>query len=139
MLRDAGMQTAVIDTNIDTVRSLASSKRPAIYGDATRRDVLEQAGVPRAVHLIVTLPHTEGRAALVMAARELSPTINIAVRARYLAERDALARAGANAVVYEEGEAGLALARHVLEHRQLPPQQIDQVLSAVRKVWLMQP
>jgi CPA2 family monovalent cation:H+ antiporter-2 len=139
MLRDAGMQTAVIDTNIDTVRSLASSKRPAIYGDATRRDVLEQAGVARAVHLIVTLPHTEGRAALVMAARELSPTINIAVRARYLAERDALARAGANAVVYEEGEAGIALARHVLEHRQLPPQQIDQVLSAVRKVWLMQP
>ncbi|MBY0261442.1 MAG: cation:proton antiporter [Phycisphaerales bacterium] len=135
LLRDAGMRTVVVDTNIDTVQSLARSGRPAIYGDAARREVLEQAGVRFAAHLIVALPHTEGRVAVVLAARELSPTVEITVRARYLAERDALLQAGANAAVFEEGEAGVALARRVLVMRGTPADQIDTLLLAVRRLW----
>jgi monovalent cation:H+ antiporter-2, CPA2 family len=137
LLRDAGIQTVVIDMNIDTIQSLAASGRPAIYGDATRRDVLEQAGIRKAIHLVVSLPHKDGRGPLVQAARELNPTVEITVRARYLAERDVLYNAGATKVVYEEGEAGVALARHVLERRGVEPPQIEKLLSAVRKVWHM--
>lgn len=135
MLRDAGMQTAVVDMNIDTVQSLVKAGRPAIYGDATRREVLEQAGIRKAVHLIVTLPHTEGRGSLVLVARELNPTVEITVRARYIAERDGLMNAGANNVVFEEGEAGIRLARHVMERRGLNAAAIDKVLAAVRTLW----
>ncbi|MFO0831456.1 MAG: cation:proton antiporter [Phycisphaerales bacterium] len=137
MLRDAGLQTAIVDMNIDTVQSLAKAGRAAIYGDASRREVLTQAGAARAVHLVVTLPHTEGRTALVLAARELSPTVEITVRARYLAEREALTKAGANKVVFEEGEAGIALARHVLESRRIEPAMIEKLLKAVRRMWNM--
>ncbi len=138
MIRDAGLATVIIDMNIDTVRSLAATGRAAIYGDATRRDLLEQAGIRKAQHLVVTLPDSSGRAALVMAARELSPTVEITVRARHLAEREPLAQAGAAKVVFEEGEAGVALARHVLERRGLDAAKIDQVLMAVRRLWKMQ-
>lgn len=137
MLRDGGLQTVIIDTNFDTIESLVRSGRSAIFGDATRREVLEHAGVRRAVHLIISLPHKEGRSAVVLAARELSPSIEITVRARYLAERDGLVNAGASRVVYEEGEAGVALARHVLERRGLEPAAIDKVLGAVRTIWKM--
>jgi CPA2 family monovalent cation:H+ antiporter-2 len=135
MLRDAGMQTAIIDMNIDTVQTLASGGRPAIYGDATRREVLEHAGLRRASHLVVTLPHSEGRTTVVMTAREMNPEVEITVRARYLAEREPLLKAGANWVVYEEGEAGLALARRVLERRGLDEASVAKLLAAVRSIW----
>jgi CPA2 family monovalent cation:H+ antiporter-2 len=138
MIRDAGLATVIVDMNIDTVRSLASSGRVAIYGDATRREVLEQAGIRKAQHLVVTLPDSSGRASLVMAARELSPAVEITVRARHLAEREPLVQAGAAKVVFEEGEAGVALARHVLERRGLEAAKIHQVLVAVRRLWKMQ-
>jgi len=135
LLRDAGMQTVIVDTNIDTARALAKSNRAAIFGDATRREVLDQAGVRRAVHLVVTLPRSEGRAGLVMAARELNPSIEVTVRARYLAERETLEQAGASTIVFEEGEAGVALARHVMERRGVDPATIEKLLSAVRRLW----
>ncbi len=138
LLRDAGIQTVIVDMNIDTVRSLSASGRTAIYGDATRREVLEQAGIRHAAHLVVSLPHTDGRVPLVMAARELNPTVEITVRARYLAEREALQNAGATRVVFEEGEAGVALARQVLEQRGVARDQVDKLLHAVRQVWKMQ-
>ncbi|HYE02545.1 MAG TPA: NAD(P)-binding protein, partial [Phycisphaerales bacterium] len=138
LLRDAGVQTVIVDMNIDTVRALTRSGRLAIYGDATRREVLEHAGIRRAVHLVVTLPSATGRGALVLTARELSPEVEIIVRARHLAERESLLQAGAGRIIFEEGEAGIALARHVMERRGLDRQTIDGLLGAVRKVWRME-
>jgi hypothetical protein len=40
-------------------------------------------------------------------------------------------------VVSEEGESGVALARHVLERRGLEPQQVEKLLAAVRRIWSM--
>jgi CPA2 family monovalent cation:H+ antiporter-2 len=137
LVRDVGVETLIIDMNIDTVRSLTKSRRPAIYGDATRHEVLEQAGVGHATALVVTLPHSAGREDLVRAARELNPRVEILVRARYLEEREALQNAGATRIVYEEGEAGVALARAVLERRALEPAQITKLLTAVRQIWKM--
>lgn len=137
LVRDAGFQTSIIDMNIDTVQSLAKSKRVAIYGDATRREVLDHAGIAKAVHLVVTLPHTSGRSALVLAAREINPTIDITVRARYLNEREPLKQAGTNWIVYEEGESGVALARHVMEKRGVEKATIEKLLGSIRTLWKM--
>ena len=139
LLRDAGLETAIVDMNIDTIRQLQAKGRIAVYGDASRREVLEQAGIRDAVHLVLSLPNSEERGSLVMLARELSPAIEITARARYLAEREVLIRAGANTVISEEGESGIALARRVLERRGLEPEQIEKLLSAVRRIWSMNP
>ncbi len=116
LLREAGLQTTIIDLNMDTVAELKSQGRAAIFGDASHASILEQAGVARASHLILTLPHAAERAAIVTAARDLSPNrdMRILVRARYLAERDDLEQAGATAAVFEEAEAAVGLARLVL-------------------------
>ncbi len=137
LLRDAGMETAVIEMNMHTVRMLNASGRIAVYGDGGHPEILESAGVRRAVHLVITLPHLSNRAALVLAARELNPAIEITVRARYLSEREALAAAGASKSVYEEGEAGVALARHVMERRGMDSAIIERLLGSVRSLWKM--
>ena len=137
MLRDAKMDTVVIDMNVATVQSLAKSGRAAMYGDATQAAILEEAGIARATHLIVTLPGAEGLASLVLMARELNAGIEVIVRTRYLADGDGLRAAGATHVVFDEGETGVALARHVLERRGVEASLVNRVLEAIRKTWNM--
>ncbi|MBX3378304.1 MAG: cation:proton antiporter [Phycisphaeraceae bacterium] len=137
LLRDAGFHTVIIELNMETVESLQKQGRSAIFGDASHPEVLEQAGIRQAVHLVVTLPHSAMRGELVLAAKQLNPAVEVTVRARYLAEHDALKVAGANAVVYEEGEAGIALARQVMERRGLDERTIDKMLESLRLIWGM--
>jgi CPA2 family monovalent cation:H+ antiporter-2 len=137
LLRDAGLHTVIVDLNMDTVQSLTRSGRTAIYGDASRGEVLSQAGIRKAAHLVLTMPHSAANAHLVHVARELNPKVEVTVRARYLAERDTLSRAGVNRVVFDEGEAGVELARHIMEQRQVEPATSERLLDAIRKLWGM--
>jgi CPA2 family monovalent cation:H+ antiporter-2 len=114
LLRDAGLRTVIIDLNMDTISSLKSEGVDALYGDASHESILEQAGIKQASHLAVTLPHSSDRLAVVATARTLNPTLRILVRAHYMREREDLEQAGANAAVFEEAEAAVALARLVL-------------------------
>jgi CPA2 family monovalent cation:H+ antiporter-2 len=114
LIRQAGLPTVVIDLNLDTVNELAQEGRPALFGDASHADILKHAGIERASHLVVTLPHSVNRGPLIAAARRLNPRLQILVRARYLRERADLEQAGASAACYEEAEAAVALARCVL-------------------------
>ncbi len=114
LLRERGFETVIIDMNADTVLELQRQGRRAIYGDATNSEVLEQAGVERASHLIITLPEAPDRAAAVASARHANENIRILVRARFLREQDALTQVGANAAIFDESEAAVALARLVL-------------------------
>lgn len=114
LLRDAGMQTVIIDMNMDTVREVNKNGQLAIYGDGSREAILEQAGIGRASHLVITLPQSSNAGSIIVAARNQNPKIRILVRARYLGERRHLEQAGASAAVFEEGEAAVALARLVL-------------------------
>lgn len=137
MLRDAQMQTVIIDMNVETVRKLTKTGRAAIYGDATHHTILEEAGIARASHLVITLPVVEGLSELVMTARELNPSIEITVRTRYLAEGEGLRDAGVTFVVFEEGEVGVALARRVLERRNVDSALVERVLTGIRTSWRM--
>jgi CPA2 family monovalent cation:H+ antiporter-2 len=114
LLVDAGLTTVVIDMNMDTVSDLSAQGQAAIFGDAGREAILEQAGMKRASHLVLTLPHSAARVAVVAAARNLNAQARILVRAHYLREREDLERVGATAAVFEEAEAAIALARLVL-------------------------
>jgi CPA2 family monovalent cation:H+ antiporter-2 len=137
LLRDSGMETVIVDLNMDTVTALTKAGRISIFGDATRRAILEQAGVGRAIHLVIALPHAAERTPIVLMARELSQSIDIIVRAHYLRERDDLERAGANNVVFEEGEAGIAMARHVMQKRGVEKASIERMLAALRRIWVL--
>ena len=135
LLRDAGLRTVIIETNLETVEQVHRAGGNAIYGDATSQEILDQAGVQRAVHFVVTAPDPSVCVATVAAAHELNPRLEITARAKYLQQRDALKTAGATTVIVEEGEGGLALARHVLARRQLDPALTDRLLASLRKVW----
>jgi CPA2 family monovalent cation:H+ antiporter-2 len=139
LLRDTGLETCIVDLNMDTIRSLTERDRLAIYGDAGQADILMQAGIRRAGYLVVTLPHAESRAPLVLAARAINPNLQVIVRARYLQERASLEQAGATTMVFEEGEAGIAMAQQILQHRGVDAQTTAKLLAALRTMWTLTP
>jgi CPA2 family monovalent cation:H+ antiporter-2 len=114
VLSETGIDTVVVDLNMDTIAEREAAGKRALYGDASQPGILEQAGIARAQYLIVTLPHSVNRTPLIATARQLSPRCRIFVRARYLREGAELVQAGANAACFEEAEAAVALTSRVL-------------------------
>ena len=131
-LRQAGTRTVVIDLNMDSVAEIRAASRQAIFGDASHADILREAGVERASHLVVTLPHSVNRTPMIAAARQLNPGCRIFVRARYLRERGDLELVGTSAVCYEEVEAAVALTSLVLEDLKAGPDRIAEHARRVR-------
>lgn len=116
ILRQGGLETVIVDLNMETIQSLTAQDRTAIYGDAFNIEVLSQA-LPNATHLIITLPHSANRAPLIAAAKLINPDLKVFVRARYVAERKELEQVGADAACFEEAEVAVALSRLILTDR----------------------
>lgn len=132
LLREAGVRSVVIDLNMDTISSLHAEEQDAIFGDASQEAILEQAGMHRASHLILTIPDPAARLAVITAARNLNAKAQILVRAHYLREREDLEEAGATAAVFEENEAAIALARLVLTNTGAHRSQVEAKIRDLR-------
>ena len=80
-----------------------------LFGDGTRREVLEEVGVDRArvVVFAIASPADERRG--VTMARHLSPSVRIVVRTRWVLAIEDLMKLGANEVVVDEFESSLEL------------------------------
>ena len=137
ILRKGGLQTVVVDMNMDTVQSLTRQGRHAIYGDAFNIEIMHQA-LPRATHLVIALPHSQNRNPLITAAKLINPDIKVFVRARYLEEQTELVQAGTDAAIYEEAEASVALARLVLFDRGLSEADIRRETTRIRQELIAQ-
>src|SRR5690606_26024330 len=114
LLRQADFETVVIDLNMDVVAALTAEGRNAIFGDAGHRELLMQAGVGKASHVILTAPHAQNRIALIAAARSINPDVRLLVRTRYLKEEEQARQYGAHETVVDEVESAVALAERVL-------------------------
>lgn len=75
----------IIESNIDTVAELEEDYE-ILFGDATESVILEEAGIKEAAYLIITIPDTENAVAIIDAARNINPKIQIITRVSYLSE-----------------------------------------------------
>lgn len=132
ILIDNGIQPVVLDMNIDTVKKLTAEGRHAIYGDAVKVEILRHAELESAAGLIISSSTAEA-AGIIKAARELNPNLRILTRANYLAESEALRKAGANAIFSNEGEVALSMADFLMEQLGATDEQIDRERDRVRK------
>jgi CPA2 family monovalent cation:H+ antiporter-2 len=135
ILRDGGVETVVVDLNMNTVQALKRDGRAALFGDAFNVEVMHQA-LPRATHLIITLPHSANRNPLIAAAKLINPAIKVFVRARYIAEKEELTQVGADGAVFEEAEAAVALSRLVLFDRGADPETVRRESTRIRQQFL---
>jgi CPA2 family monovalent cation:H+ antiporter-2 len=115
LLRSFGIEPVVIDLNLATVERLKAIRIAAVYGDASRSEVLEAAGIRSVSFLLVTQPDQQGRLGVINAARRINPNLTVLVRARYLTEEEKLKSAGATEVFTEETTVAVSLAQRLLQ------------------------
>ncbi|MGE3842749.1 MAG: cation:proton antiporter [Vicinamibacterales bacterium] len=139
LLRDNGIRSCVIELNMDAVRALKQEGIDAVYGDATRVDTLEAAGVGRAASLVLGSAGMANSAEVIRAARDSNANIRVLARASYLRDVGPLREAGANSVYSGEGEVALAFIEDILESLGATPEQIDRERARAHrelgKVW----
>jgi monovalent cation:H+ antiporter-2, CPA2 family len=133
ILQRFGVEQVVIDLNLDTVRDLTSDGKLAIYGDATRRDILKAAGIENAKYLLVTLPDFLVRTLVIITAREMNADVRVFVRARYLNERAWLEEIGVDQICTEEAEAALGLAVMLLQEVGADKQAIESEIAQLHE------
>jgi len=107
------------------VRALKDEGVDAIYGDATRRETMEAAGVAHASTLILSSAGMTDSDEVIRMARGLNPDIRVLARAPYLRDLPVLKAAGADRVYSAEGEVALALIEDILDTLGATSEQID--------------
>jgi CPA2 family monovalent cation:H+ antiporter-2 len=132
LLRERGIEPTIIEMNIETHRRLRSLGYPVVYGDANRRETLEEAGLAGATSLILSASGSEGALEAIRIARELNPEIQVVARADYLGQTESMRKAGADEVFSGEGEVALAMTDSILRQLGATPAQMDEERARIR-------
>jgi CPA2 family monovalent cation:H+ antiporter-2 len=120
VLKEAAIRFVVIELNSETVKRARREGVPIFYGDASRREVLEHAGIERARLVAFAISDPEAQRRAVRAARRLNPTVEVVVRTRRITEIEELRRLGADEVVAEEFETAIEIFTRVLQRYHVP-------------------
>lgn len=108
MKRD--VQFVVIDNDPKTIESLVELKCLYIFDDATKEEVMVQAGLKEAKGIITTLSTDADNVFVVLTARQLNPDIHIISRFYEKSSEKKLIRAGANQIVSPDEIGGKKMA-----------------------------
>jgi voltage-gated potassium channel len=107
-------QIVVVDASAEAVKAANDAGLSAIQGDATRREVLENASVPTAAKLIVATNDDARTALVTLTARKLNRTAAIVAAVRESENADLIEQSGADTVITGAESAGrlLGIAAH---------------------------
>jgi glutathione-regulated potassium-efflux system ancillary protein KefC len=105
----------VLDHDPDQIELLRKFGYEVFYGDATRIDLLEAAGIAKATALVIAIDNVDDSLALVDAVRERLPSLTILTRARNVSHYYELLDCGVTLIERETFEASLQLGTKVLQ------------------------
>jgi monovalent cation:H+ antiporter-2, CPA2 family len=105
----------VIDQSESRVQLLRDQGIPYVYGNAGSLYVLEKAALATAACMAIALPDPMSSRLSLKRALEISPNLDVVVRASKPTDVDSLYQLGAKEVVQPELEASLELSAHVLK------------------------
>ncbi len=132
VLRRTKVPYLVLELNADSVRSARAEGERVIYGDATRREVLNHVGIDNARVLVLAISDPAATRHTVSVGREVNPDIHIIVRTRYMSEITDLRELGADEVIPEEFETSIEIFSRVLTKLGIPRHIIQRQVAAIR-------
>ena len=115
LLESCGYHTTVIDYDVETVEGLAKYGIKTYFGDVSRPELLEAAGIAKAQLLVVAIDNAEQATAIVEDVRKRYPQLPILARAYDRLHVYELYRAGAQEIVRETFDAAMRSGRIALE------------------------
>jgi len=109
-----GVPFVVIDDNLELESEIEARSRLYVIGDASSDDVLQRAGVDRALGLVAVTDTDAENVYIAMSARALNPDIRVISRANDNATEAKLRRAGVEGVICPLQIAGSRIASMLL-------------------------
>ncbi|MFT3801949.1 MAG: cation:proton antiporter [Burkholderiaceae bacterium] len=122
-----------LDLDPDRVRQAAGSGETVVYGDSTRRETLQAAGLHRARALVITFDDTPTAMRILHVLRQHAPALPVLVRTSHESDIERLRAAGATEVVPEIVEGSLMLASHVMLLADVPLARVQHRVAQVRE------
>jgi len=132
VLKEAGIPYVILELNPETVHLAARDGEPIIFGDASSRTILKEAGMERAKGMVIAISDPAMTRRAVRAARDMNKSAFLIVRTRYSSEIDGLFRLGADDVIPEEFETSIEIFTRVLEKLFIPKNIIDAQVKVLR-------
>ena len=114
LLQSHDLPVVVIDLSESRVQQLRDAKIPYVYGNCASLHVLETAGIQEARGMALALPDPMSSRLSLKRALELSPELDVVVRANNNNNIEVFYQLGAREVVQPEFEASLEMATHLL-------------------------
>ena len=114
VLHDNHIPFVVLEEKNELPKNLPFTVHHFVKGDATRDEVLKEAGIERARAIIATMPVDADNLFMVLTARQLNPNIVIISRASQDSSVNKLRVAGANNVIMPDKIGGAHMATMVL-------------------------
>ncbi|MEM9293666.1 MAG: cation:proton antiporter [Acidobacteriota bacterium] len=133
VLTEGRIPYRILEIDRFRARAARERKQPVLFGDATRRDILEAAGLEQAVLLVLGVSDLDAQRRILSLARRINPRIHIIVRTRALDEIEELDRLGADEVIAEEFETSIEVVTRVLFRLHLPRNVINTQARLLRQ------
>ena len=116
LVRNSGFNTVVLDDDMRTIEIMRRFGFKGFFGDPTRPELLQAAGLAQAKVLVAALGDPAATTRLVAFARRTRPDLHIVARAHDRSHVFRLYQAGANDIVREVFDSSLRAGRYVLEN-----------------------
>ena len=116
LVESAGFETVIVDSDLSAVQMMRKFGFRGFFGDPTRPDLLNAAGLEDARVLVVAIDDKASAVKVVRYARKARPDLHIIARARDRVHVHELYAAGADDIVREMFDSSLRAGRYVLEN-----------------------
>jgi CPA2 family monovalent cation:H+ antiporter-2 len=133
MLDQEKIPYIALDLDPDRVKEAAAAGDNVVYGDASRENYLNAAGLNRAKAVVITYADTVASLRVLRQVEQLRPGMTVLVRTRDDADIAKLQAAGATEVVPELIEGSLMIASHVLLIMGVPMRKVVRRITTARE------
>ncbi|MGH7462789.1 MAG: NAD-binding protein, partial [Longimicrobiales bacterium] len=127
------LRYVIVEIDPEVVRSARARNLHCLFGDPSRRAVLEAAHTDSAALVLVTIPEAERAYLTIRNVRTLNAHAPVLARAHRRSEYELLIQAGATKVVQPETEASAMLIGEALEVAGIPEDQVLAYLAQYRE------
>lgn len=130
--KHAGIEYRIIELNFETVAEAKNKGEQIIFGDATQPHILHEVHLEKARVAVIAISDPKATQSIVSNIRNISPTVYLIVRTRFVKETDELTALGADEVIPEEFETSIEIFSRALLKYLIPLDEVEKLVQDVR-------
>jgi K+:H+ antiporter len=130
--RYAKIPYVILELNADVVRFQRAKGEPIVFGDAVHEHILNTVRLKNARVVVIAISDPKATNLIISNIRNISQSVYVVVRTRYIKEMDTLIALGADEVIPEEFETSIEIFTRVLHNYLVPIDEMENLIDSIR-------